>query len=97
MTERVGIVNPLSYIDDIEIKVMNIEEIYQAEQELERYNVIMSFTEILTQEEYEFCKEWDAEEAWKYLNDIGNGRYLNINVYSEADKEDYDLRREMGI
>ena len=97
MTERVGIVNPLSYIDDIEIKVMNIEEIYQAEQELERYNVIMSFTEILTQEEYEFCKEWDPEEAWKYLNDLGNGRYLNINVYSEADKEDYDLRREMGI
>ena len=97
MTERVGIVNPLSYIDDIEIKVMNIEEIYQAEQELERYNVIMSFTEILTQEEYEFCKEWDPEEAFRYLNDIGNGRYLNINVYSEADKEDYDLRREMGI
>ena len=97
MTERVGIVNPLSYIDDIEIKVMNIEEIYQAEQELERYNVIMSFTEILTQEEYEFCKEWDPEEAWKYLNDLGNGRYLNINVYSEVDKEDYDLRREMGI
>jgi hypothetical protein len=86
---------------------MNIEEIYQAEQELERYNSIMSFTEILTQEEYDFCKEWDAEEAEKYLNNIGpawkdggfNGenRYLNIGVYSEADKEEYDLRREMGI
>ena len=94
---RFGSPKDCSYIDDIEIKVMNIEEIYQAEQELERYNVIMSFTEILTQEEYEFCKEWDPEEAWKYLNDLGNGRYLNINVYSEADKEDYDLRREMGI
>jgi hypothetical protein len=89
------------------IKVMTIEEIYQAEQELERYNSIMSFKEILTQEEYEFCKEWDAEEAEKYLNNIGpawkdggfNGenRYLNINVYSEADKEEYDLKREMGI
>jgi hypothetical protein len=33
----------------------------------------------------------------KYLNDLGDGRYLNINVYSEADKEEYDLRREMGI
>jgi len=76
---------------------MNIEEIYQAEQELERFNSIMSFKEILTQEDYDFCKEWDAEEAFQYLNDIGNGRYLNINVYSEADKEDYDLRREMGI
>ena len=76
---------------------MNIEEIYQAEQELERYNVIMSFTEILTQEEYEFCKEWDPEETRMSISKIGEGRYLNLNVYSEADKEDYDLRREMGI
>jgi hypothetical protein len=76
---------------------MNIEEIYQAEQELERYNSIMSFKEILNQEEYEFCKEWDAEEAWKYLNDLGDGRYLNINVYSEVEKEKHDLRKEMGI
>ena len=76
---------------------MNIEEIYQAEQELERYNSIMSFKEILTQEEYEFCKEWDPKETFQYLNYIGNGRYLNINVYSEADKEEYDLRKEMGF
>ena len=76
---------------------MNIEEIYEFEQLEERYNAIMSFTEILNQEEYDFCKEWNAEEAWKYLNDIGNGRYLNINVYSEADKEEYDLRREQGL
>jgi hypothetical protein len=76
---------------------MNIEEIYQAEQELVRYNAIMSFTEILNQEEYDFCKEWDSKEAFQYLNDLGNGRYLNINVYSEADKEESDLRREQGI
>ena len=94
---RFGSPKDCSYIDDIEIKVMNIEEIYQAEQELERYNVIMSFTEILTQEEYEFCKEWDPEEAWKYLNDLGDGRYLNINVYSEVEKEKHDLRKEIGI
>jgi hypothetical protein len=31
---------------------MTIEEIYQAEQELVRYNAIMSHKEILTQEEY---------------------------------------------
>ena len=86
---------------------MNIEEIYQAEQEFERYKSIMSFKEILTQEEYDFCKEWDAEEAEKYLNNIGpawkdggfNGenRYLNTNVYSEHDKEEFDLRREIGF
>lgn len=97
MKKRVGIVNPLSYIHVMIKVMMNQEDIYQAEQELERYNSIMSFKEILTQEEYEFCKEWDADEAWKYLNDIGEGRWLNINVYSEADKEEYDLRREMGI
>lgn len=86
--------------------MMNQEEIYQAEQELARFNELMS-QEILSQEEYEFCKAWDAEEAEKYLNNIGpawkdggfNGenRYLNINVYSEADKEEYDLRKEMGF
>jgi hypothetical protein len=68
---------------------MTIEEIYQAEQELVRYNAIMSHKEILTQEEYDFCKSWDAEEAWKYLNDLGDGRYLNINVYSEADRHQF--------
>jgi len=82
------------------------EEIYQAKQELARFNELMS-QEILSQEEYEFCKAWDAEEAFRCLNNIGpawkdggfNGenRYLNINVYSEADKEEYDLRKEMGI
>lgn len=86
---------------------MNIEEIYQSEQELERYNSIMSFKEILNQEEYDFCKSYDPDEACKYLNDIGpawkdggfNGenRYLNINVYSEADKEACDLQREIGF
>ena len=73
------------------------QEIYEAELEYRRYQMLINTKEILNQEEYEFCKAWDAEEAWKYLNNIGDGRYLNINVYSEADKEEYDLRREMGI
>jgi hypothetical protein len=77
--------------------MMKQEDIYQAEQDYARYTELFFNKEILNQEEYEFCKAWDAEEAWKYLNDLGDGRYLNINVYSEADKEDYDLRREMGI
>jgi hypothetical protein len=73
------------------------QEIYEVEQEYRRYQMLINTKEILNQEEYEFCKAWDAEEAWQYLNDIGDGRYLNVNVYSEADKEEYDLRREMGI
>jgi hypothetical protein len=73
------------------------QEIYEVEQEYRRYQMLINTKEILNQEEYEFCKAWDAEEAWQYLNDLGDGRYLNVNVYSEADKEEYDLRREMGI
>jgi hypothetical protein len=97
MKEKGGIVTLSSYIHVMIKVMMNQEDIYQAEQELERYNSIMSFKEILNQEEYEFCKEWDAEEAWKYLNDLGDGRYLNINVYSEVEKEKHDLRKEIGI
>jgi hypothetical protein len=57
----------------------------------------MSFKEILTQEEYDFCFSWDHEETRISTSKIGEGRYLNLNVYSEADKEEYDLRREMGF
>jgi hypothetical protein len=76
---------------------MSKEAIYLAEQEYQEYQRLINTVEILTQEEYELCKAWDAEEAWKYLNNIGEGRWLNINVYSEIDKEDYDLRREQGL
>jgi hypothetical protein len=51
------------------------------------YQELMFSKKILSQEEYEFCVEWDAVEAWKYLNDIGEGRWLNINVYTEHDHE----------
>jgi hypothetical protein len=86
---------------------MTQEELYNAQQDYQRFRHIMETHEILTQEEYEFCKAWDAEEAWKYLSNIGpawkdggfNGgdRYLNSNVYSEADKEAFDLRKEIGL
>jgi len=75
---------------------MNQEDIYQAEQELVRFNELMS-KEVLTQEEYEFCKAWDAEEAKNLVHIIWNNTYLNLNLYSEADKEESDLRKEMGI
>lgn len=75
---------------------MNQEDIYQAEQELARFNELMS-KEVLTQEEYEFCKAWDAEEAKNLFYNNWNNTYLNLNLYSEADKEESDLRKEMGI
>jgi hypothetical protein len=63
--------------------------------------------EILTQDQYEIVTEYDRENstnlAWSYLNNIGPDfytgvtRWLNCNVYSEVDKEEYDLQREMGF
>lgn len=63
--------------------------------------------ERLTQEQYEIVVEYDRQNStnlvWTYLNNIGPdyhtgvNRWLNINVYSEADKEEYDLRKEMGF
>jgi len=63
------------------------EFVYELEQEWLKYQELINTKEILTQEEYEFCVEWDAAEAWKYLNNIGEGRWLNINVYAEHDHE----------
>ena len=87
----------LSYIHGIIIRVMiSQEEIYQAEQELARYNELMS-KEILSQEEYDFCKAWDPEEAKNLFHNFWDNTYLNLNVYSEVDKEEYDLRKEIGF
>jgi len=63
--------------------------------------------EILTQEQYEIVVEYDRQNStnlvWTYLNDIGPdyhtgvNRWLNNNVYSEVEKEVYDLQKEMGF
>jgi hypothetical protein len=62
--------------------------------------------EILTQEQYEIVEAYDKENStnlvWTYLNNIGPDfytgitRWLNTNIYSEADKEEFDLQKEMG-
>lgn len=85
---------------------MTQEELYNAQQDYNKYQELINTKEILTQDEYDFCKAWDAEEAFKYLNNIGpawenggfNGgnRYLNINVYSEADHDARELELEIG-
>ncbi len=49
------------------------------------------------QEEYEFCVQWDAKEAWSCLHNVGNGRWLNTNVYSECEHDERQLRMEQGI
>lgn len=63
--------------------------------------------EILTQAEYEIVTKYDQENSTKlactYLSNIGPDfhtgvtRWLNNNVYSEVDKEEYDFQRELGF
>lgn len=86
---------------------MSEEANYQAEQEYKEYQRLINTVEILTQAEYELCKAWDSEEAFKYLNNIGpawkdggfNGkdRWLNINVYSEYEHEKRQFEMETGV
>ncbi len=76
---------------------MTNQEIYEAELEYNKYQELMFNKEILTQEEYEFCKAWDAEEAKNLFHNFWNNTYLNLNVYSEVDKEEFDLRKEVGF
>lgn len=82
---------------------MTTQANYNAAQDLNKYNMLINTKEILTQEEYEFCKAWDAEETWKYLNNIGPDyntgevRWLNCNVYSEHEHDAFQLRMERGI
>ena len=65
---------------------------------------IIKNVEVLNQDQYEVVVAYDKENGtdlvYTYLNDIsypsGPNRWLNINVYSEADKERHDLRKEMG-
>jgi hypothetical protein len=76
---------------------MTNQEIYEAELEYNKYQELMFNKEILTQEEYEFCKAWDAEEAKNLFHNSWNNTYLNLNVYSEVEKERYDLQKEIGF
>ena len=55
-----------------------------------------------SQEEFNFLVSVEGLEAVKqYAFYIGNyssyGQYLNLLVYSERDKEEFDLKKEMGI
>jgi len=76
---------------------MTPEEIYEAQQEHKEYQRLINTVEILTQAEYEFCNAWDDEESNYYLFNLGGGRWLNNNVYSEAEHHDRIYRMECGM
>ena len=61
------------------------------------YQELMFSKEVLTQEEYDFCFNCNHVEVRESTSKIGEGKYLNLNVYSEIEKDEYDLRREQGL
>lgn len=65
---------------------------FQAAQEL-MYN-----KEVLTAEEAQLCFELMPVMAKAHLfHNSWNNTYLNLNVYSEVEKEKYDFRKEIGF
>jgi hypothetical protein len=71
---------------------------YQDEQEYRKYQELMNTKEILTQEEYEFCKSWDPEEAKeKLFHNFWNNTYLNLNLYSEVEHHERQFQMELGF
>ena len=73
------------------------EYIYFENEEYKRVEVLMNQTEVLTLEEYELVNAWFPDFAKdKLFHNFWNNTYLNLNVYSEVEKEAYDLQRELG-
>jgi hypothetical protein len=64
---------------------------------LEQANYLLNNVEVLSQAERDLCFEFQPELTEQYLfHNFWNGTYLNLNVYSEVDKEAHDLEREVG-
>jgi hypothetical protein len=65
---------------------------FQAAQEL-FYN-----KEVLTAEEAQLVQDFMPTAAKEYLfHNTWNNTWVNLNVYSEAEKEKRDLEKEMGL
>lgn len=59
---------------------------------------LMNTKEVLTQEERDMCMAIIPAMAKEYLfHNSWNNTWLNLNVYSERDKEERDLAIEMGF
>jgi hypothetical protein len=53
---------------------------------------------ILSKEERDLCVEFIPEKAKQYLfHHSWDNTWLNLNVYSEVEKEESDLRKEQGF
>ena len=59
---------------------------------------LMFTKEVLTQEEHDMCIHLMPVMAKAYLfHNSWNNTWLNLNVYSEVGKEQFDLQKEIGI
>ena len=70
---------------------------YIEQGKLERFETLMGTKEILSREEYEFCKNWDESECDMALTYIGCDKWLNLLRYSPHEYEEVNLRMEQGI
>ncbi len=80
--------------------MMSPREEYFANEEFNRFEMIMNTKEYLTKEEYDFCFAYDKSirEDTSYIGDYSKlGDYLNLRVYSEAEHHDWQYRMECGI
>ena len=65
---------------------------------LKKAQELMNNVEVLTQEERDLVFQVNPEWVAEYLfHHSWNNTYLNLNVYSEVEKETYDLQKEMGF
>lgn len=65
---------------------------------LEKAQELMNSVEVLTQEERDLVFQVNPEWVAEYLfHNSWNNTYLNLNVYSEVEKETYDLQKEIGF
>ena len=65
---------------------------------LEKAQKLINNKEVLTQEERDLVFQVNPEWVANFLfYNSWNNTYLNLNVYSEVEKETYDLQKEMGF
>lgn len=78
---------------------MSEHTIYKAEQEYNKFLVLVNAKEYITKDEYNFIIAYDPTEEtnFSYIGDYSKyGDYLNLNVYSEHEHHEAQLQMEIG-
>ena len=80
--------------------MMSPREEYFANEEFNKFEMIMNTKEYLTKEEYDFCFAYDKDirEDTSYIGDYSKlGDYLNLRVYTEYLHQEHVQRMESRI